>query len=74
MNMINENKRKNGYGRWVNPGKDYFLWLASCCIREVNQERDENCITYARNAMIITGMSLNTNGQWEMKQLNPEIQ
>lgn len=42
--------------------KGLLFRLASRYIREVYQECDENGITYARKAMIITGMDLNTNG------------
>ena len=43
-------------------------------VRDVNDQRDENGITYARKAMILCGMSLNTNGIWEIGQLKPELQ
>ena len=36
--------------------------------------RDKDGMTYARKAMIMCGMSLNTNGVWEEKQLKPELQ
>lgn len=43
----------------------HFLSLAADAVADVNAQRDENGIPYARKAMIIFGMSLNTNGRWE---------
>lgn len=74
MQMIKLNKWKDSSGKIANPGKTYFLKLAAKCVRQVNQQRDEDGLTYARKAMIITGMALNTNGLWEVSQLTPDLQ
>lgn len=68
------------YGTWSdsgklpNPGKCFFLQLATNAVREVNLQGDENGISYARKAMIRCGMSLNLNGNWEVPQLFPKLQ
>ena len=74
MQMIKPNKWKDSSGKIANPGKTYFLKLAARSIRQVNQQRDDDGLTYARRAMIITGMALNTNGLWEVYQLTPDLQ
>lgn len=61
-------------GKLRNPGKAFFLKLAAKAVREVNAQRDKNGVSYARKAMIRTGMSLNLNGLWEEKQLSDELQ
>ena len=38
-------------------------------MREVNAQKDKNGLSYARKAMMRTGMSLNLNGKWEESQL-----
>ena len=42
--------------------------------REVNHQRDEQGLQYARKAMILTGMARNTNRLWEVTQLTPHLQ
>lgn len=74
MGLIKANKWKDSCGKLHNPGKTYFIKLAARCIREVNSQRDAYGLTYARKAMIMTGMGLNTNGLWEVAQLTPELQ
>lgn len=61
-------------GKIRNPGKTFFLRLASEAVRQVNAMRDKNGVQYARKAMIMTGMSLNLNGRWEESQLTDELQ
>eukprot|EP00474_Spongospora_subterranea_P008081 CRZ08539.1 hypothetical protein [Spongospora subterranea] len=65
-------------GNWSdklkNPGKAYFLQLAADCVRAVNSMRDSNGLTYARQAMIQCGLSLDVTGFWLVKQLTPELQ
>ena len=73
LNQINQNAWTTG-GKLPNPGKSFFLRLASDSVRDVNLQRDENGLTYARKAMILCGLSLNTNGKWEETQLKPELQ
>ena len=36
--------------------------------------RDENGITYARMALIMCDLALNTNSLWEEQQLTPKLQ
>ena len=74
MQMIKLNKWKDSSGKIANPGKTYFLRLAARCVRKVNEQRDADGLRYARKAMIITGMALNTNGLWEVSQLTPDLQ
>ena len=40
----------------------------------MNAQRDSEGLTYARKAMIMTGIALNTNGRWEESQLTPQLQ
>lgn len=42
--------------------------------REVNQQRDENGLTYVRKTIIRTRMALNVNRQWQVDQLSPGLQ
>lgn len=65
---------KDNYGRLVKPEKLFSLRLAAKCIREVNIQRDEDGVRYARKAMIIIGMAKNLNGVWEVVQLTPALQ
>lgn len=43
-------------------------------MRDVNNQRDSNGVSYARKAMIRPGMFLNLNGCWEKTQLTSELQ
>lgn len=63
-----------GSGKLPNPGKPFFLKLAASCVRDVNEQRDRNGLSYARKAMIRTGMSLNVNGLWQESQLADDLQ
>lgn len=40
----------------------------------MNSQKDENGLTYARKAMILCGIPLDTTGKWEISQLKPELQ
>lgn len=73
MSMINNNLWKGSSGKIANPGNDLFLKLAAYCVRKVKQKRDEEGQSYARKAMIITEMYLNTNGLWELSQFTPDL-
>jgi hypothetical protein len=68
--------RKDGAwsGKLRNPGKEYFLKLASESVQELNAKRDKNDLTFARKAMIRCGMSLDVNGTWHVGQLLPHLQ
>lgn len=61
-------------GKLKNPGKRFFLKLAADSVREVNNQRDRNEISFARKVMIKTGMACNWNGRWEESQLFDELQ
>lgn len=74
MDMIREGKWKDNSGKLFNPGKLFFLRLAADAVRDVNRQRDSDGLSFARKAMIMTGMALNTNGQWEVSQLTPQLQ
>lgn len=73
-NCVQKKLWTSGSGMLPNPGKSFFLKLAAKVVREVNQQRDKTGVTYARRAMIRTGMSLNLNGLWEEGQLSDELQ
>lgn len=61
-------------GAIPNPGKPFFLKIAAQAVRDVNMQRDENGLTYARKAMIRCGLAKQPNGLWEIKQLFPHLQ
>lgn len=61
-------------GKLQHPGKSYFLKLAADSVRAVNEQRDENGMTYARKAMIRCGLALDTDGIWRVEQLFPHLQ
>ena len=50
-----------------------FQKFARDVIRNVNEQRDKNVHSYARKAMVRTGLSLNFNGEWEEAQLSHEL-
>lgn len=50
------------------------LAQAADSVRDVNSQRDKSGLSYARKAMIRTGMSFNVNGLWEEKQLCSPLQ
>ena len=74
MNKIMKNQWSDSSGKILNPGKQFFLSLAKKATDRVNRQREENGITYARKAMIMRGLALNTNGLWEEQPLTPKLQ
>lgn len=58
----------------ANPGKRLFSMLAVASVRDVNNQRNREGNTYARKAIIRTGMSLNISGRWEERQLFLKLQ
>ena len=52
--QFSNKKRSDGQwsGKLKNPGKRYFLELAQKAVEEVNSQRDENGMSYARKAPI----------------------
>ena len=48
--------------------------MAADAVCDVNAMRDKDGLSYARKAMIMCGMALNTNGLWEVSQLKPSLQ
>jgi hypothetical protein len=52
-----------------NPGKPFFLRMAAEAIHQVNEQRDQTSLIYARKAMIHCGLSLDITGEWHEKQL-----
>lgn len=60
-------------GKLLNPGNIFFLKLASNSVRDVNRQRDSDGVSYARKALIITVIALNTNGLWDETKLIPEL-
>ena len=68
-----------GDGQWSgklkNPGKRYFLKLAAQAVAEVNEQRDELGMSYARKAMIKCGLSKDAvTGKWQESQLFDHLQ
>lgn len=61
-------------GKLPNPGKNFFLRLAADAVNDVNKQRDADGLSFARKAMIMCGLALNTSGVWEERQLKPELQ
>ncbi|KAL3693635.1 hypothetical protein R1sor_007286 [Riccia sorocarpa] len=72
-------------GLLKNPGKTFFLKMAAAAVDEVNRQRTKKSglpddpdhvppITYARKAMILCDLFLNTNEQWDEKQLSAGLQ
>lgn len=61
MQIIRKGSWKYSCGKLHNPGNHFFLKLAAAAIRIVNLQRDADGLIYVRNAMIMTGMALNTN-------------
>ncbi|KAL3691653.1 hypothetical protein R1sor_005304 [Riccia sorocarpa] len=72
-------------GLLKNPGKTFFLKMAAAAVDEVNRQRTKEIglpgdadylppMTYARKAVILCGLSLNTNGQRDKKQLSTGLQ
>lgn len=69
-----QRKDSSWSGKLKNPGKKFFMSLATECVREVNAHRDKNGVNYARKAMIRCGLSLEIDGSWSPKQLFPHLQ
>lgn len=63
-----------GSGSFFNPGKGFFLKLAAEYVRTVNSYRDKNGLTYARKAMIRTGISRGLDGSWSEGKLSDDLQ
>ena len=61
-------------GKLTNPGKRFFLQLATDSVQDVNQQLDCDNMTYARKAMIRLGLALNVDGTWNVHQLFPHLQ
>ena len=57
-----------------NPGKGYFLSLATEAIHVVNQKQDVYGMNIARKSMIRCELSLDTDGVWRREQLFQELQ
>lgn len=57
-----------------NSGKAIFLRLVTQSVADANAQGDKNGLTYPFEAMILCGMTLNTNDKWEECQLDPELQ
>lgn len=77
LDMITKNEWvdwKKGSGKLTNPGKKFYVKLAAAVVREVENEKDKDGVSYVRKAMMGCGMALNLNGQWEVQQLFPHLQ
>lgn len=62
-----------GSGKLLNPGKHYFLKLGAEAVHTARLRTDDNGLNYARKAMILCGLSLDTDGIWRVKQLKKEL-
>lgn len=71
---MQKNMWKDKSGRLLNSGKSFFLRLAADSVAEVNRQRDADGLSFARKAMIMTGMAMNTNDRWEDKPHSLELQ
>ena len=65
---------RNGSGKLNNPGKHFFLQLASKAVQKVNSMSDNNGVSYARKAMIRCGLAPDTDGTWKVSQLFKPLQ
>lgn len=77
MKLIGSGKWKEGLlesGKLPNPRKKFFSKLAGRVVRDVNQMRDCNGLSYARKAMIRCGLAKDLNGQWCTSQLFLHLQ
>ena len=61
-------------GKVLNPGKPDFMNLVVICVSEVNAMNDHDGIPLVRKAMIRRGLSLNSNGCWQIAQLFQHLQ
>jgi hypothetical protein len=61
-------------GKLTNPGKRFFLQLATDSGEDVYQQVDSDNISYSMKAMIRCGMALALDGTWSMAQLFPHLQ
>lgn len=52
MEMLEKRSRKDVSRQLINPGKYFFLKRAARVVREVNQQRDEDGLSFARKAMM----------------------
>lgn len=61
-------------GKIPNPCKLFLLKLSASAVQDVNAQRDKEGLRYARRSMIMTGISLNGNGNWEELHLSQQLQ
>ena len=64
----------NGPENSLTRARGFFLQLAADSVKDVNREVDCDHISYARKAMIRSGMSLAIDGTWNIHQLFPHLQ
>lgn len=53
------------YGTLPNPGKSMFLKLSANSVRDVNNQQDENGMSFAQKEMIRCGLAKQTNVNWQ---------
>jgi DDE superfamily endonuclease len=76
LKMIKDGRWKderNSSEKLINPGKRYFLQLATNCVKAVNSMSAASGLSWSRKAMIRCGLSLGLNGEWSVEQLSPEL-
>lgn len=74
LDKIREGQWKDSSGKLHNLGCIFFLELMDCCVPNDTNQCDPDHIIFAQIAIIRTGIALNTNGEWEVGQLTPELQ
>ena len=61
------------FGKLRNPYERFFLQLGADSVQDVNQQLDCDNMTYARKAMIRSGLALDVDGTWSVHQLFPYL-
>ena len=71
----NDTENQRWSGKLKNPGKRFYLNLAVQAVKDVNEQRDEFGMSYARKAMIKCGLSKDAvSGEWKETQLFEDLQ
>lgn len=60
-------------GKLRNPGKHYILKLGAEAVHAARTRMDDDGINYARKAVILCGLILNTKRVWRVSQLKKEL-
>lgn len=74
MEQLQKRYRTDTSGRIENSGKQFLLQIAKKCVYNVNKQRHDRGILYARKAIILCALEVNTNGLWEISYLTSQLQ